>query len=340
MTIATSLDEAAAAFRASLLDRDAAALRRLMAAYQPVYERIQARVSVLTSQIAEAREAGETIRPSWLRERQRLARLKEQVIAEWSAYSDSAEGIITELQREAIAASLDESQQLTLAALDDVDPILSAGADVARLRPDAVEDLVGILSDGSPLRELLDDLGIQAAQSVEDTLLHAVATGRSPRRTARDLRDALGGDMTRALRITRTEHLRAYRTTALRSYQANDDILRGWQWRASPQRRTCPVCLAMDGQEFGLDVPFASHPNCRCTPIPLLRRRDAPQRETGAEWLARQSADVQDEILGPQAGALYRDGKLALTDLVGERTDPRWGPQRYRKSLTEIHGNR
>jgi SPP1 gp7 family putative phage head morphogenesis protein len=171
---------------------------------------------------------------------------------------------------------------------------------------------------------------------VAAALTHAVAVGRSPRQTAREIREALGGDLNRALTIARTEHLRAYRGASLRSYQENADILRGWQWRASPSRRTCPVCLAMDGTEHPLDEAFGSHVNCRCTPIPLLRDRPTPARETGEEWFARQPAAVQREMLGPGKYALYQQGQIGLADLVGVTHDPQWGTVRYQRSIREL----
>jgi hypothetical protein len=100
----------------------------------------------------------------------------------------------------------------------------------------------------------------------------------------------------------------------------------------------CPLCLAMDGREFGLDEPFAQHPNCRCTAIPLLKDRDAPRRTLGADWFATQDAATQRSILGPGAFDLYREGRLNLGDLVAIRQDPLWGPTLRRKSLKELAG--
>jgi SPP1 gp7 family putative phage head morphogenesis protein len=330
----SALDAAAAEFRAALLRRDEAALKRLMAAYGPVYARVQADVARLTAQIAAARAAGTTVRPSWLLEKGRLETLQRQVVAEWARYAETASAVITDTQRQAVAAATQEAHALIVAALDDAG--VAAVADVARLHPAAVADLIGALGDGSPLKTLLDTLGQQAARDVAAALTHAVAVGRSPRQTAREIRGALGGDLNRALTIARTEHLRAYRGASLRSYQENSDILRGWQWRASPSRRTCPVCLAMDGTEHPLDEAFGSHVNCRCTPIPLLRDRPTPARETGEEWFARQPAAVQREMLGPGKYALYQQGQIGLADLVGVTHDPQWGTVRYQRSIREL----
>ena len=92
----------------------------------------------------------------------------------------------------------------------------------------------------------------------------------------------------------------------------------------------------MDGTEHGLDDPFASHQCCRCCPVPLLRDRETPPRETGAEWFANQDAATQRAMLGPGKQQLYAEGKLTLADLVGERHDPTWGKSRYQRSLREI----
>ena len=329
----SELDRAAADFRNALVRRDDEALKRLMAAYQPAYTRMQARVAALTAQIATAQAAGETVRPSWLVERERLSTLQHQIVAEWARFADAAEQVITETQRAAVAAAHSEARQLTQAALRDAG--VTTGADVVRLPLAAMQDLIGVLGDGSPLRGLLNRLGQQAAQDVGDALTHAVTVGRNPRRTARDIRDALGGDLNRALTIARTEQMRAYRSASLRNYQANSDILRGWQWRATSSRRTCPVCLAMDGTEHGLDDPFASHQCCRCCPVPLLRDRETPPRETGAEWFANQDAATQRAMLGPGKHALYAEGKLTLADLVGVKEDARWGRSRYQRSIKD-----
>jgi len=62
---------------------------------------------------------------------------------------------------------------------------------------------------------------------VRDALIAGVGTGQNPRIIARQIRQALRGNLVRALRISRTETLRSYREASHRSYQANDDIMEG-----------------------------------------------------------------------------------------------------------------
>ena len=109
----------------------------------------------------------------------------------------------------------------------------------------------------------------------------------------------------------------------------------------------------MDGAEFGLDVPFFSHVNCRCTMQPITKSWSelgftgidetsaaASDRETGMEWFERQPERVQIQILGPAKMSEYQAGRLALRDLVGYRVDRDWGPQRWERSLTQIRQGR
>ncbi|NCC35109.1 MAG: hypothetical protein EOM24_24320, partial [Chloroflexia bacterium] len=306
MTTTSALDATAAAYRAALLRRDEAALRTLMAAYQPAYDAIQAEVAALTALLqADPTLSTVALKKAWLT-RGRLQALEGQILQQWRQFAGTANDIITATQREAVLVAGLDATALIEAAANDAGLVVRMGADLARLNTEATQALVGVLQNGSPLRTLLDGLGADAADTVQRGLLRGVALGRNPRQIARDLRTALGGNLNRALTIARTEHMRAYRSATLECFQANGDILRGWQWRAAPSDRTCPLCLAMDGREFGLDEPFAQHPNCRCTALPLLRNRPAPEREFGAAWFDQQTQERQRAILGQGALALYR----------------------------------
>ena len=57
-----------------------------------------------------------------------------------------------------------------------------------------------------------------------------------------------------------------------------------------------------------------------------------PERETGAEWFARQDATTQVTILGQTRYQLYKDGKITLADVVDRHPSP-WGPTAGIKSL-------
>lgn len=96
----------------------------------------------------------------------------------------------------------------------------------------------------------------------------------------------------------RTEIMRASNQGALAIYEENQDILQGWEWAATRSERTCDFCAGEDGKvhKFGsskIPPPMGSHPNCRCTPIPVLidtalQDRVSGIRTTYQQWKAQQ----------------------------------------------------
>lgn len=140
-----------------------------------------------------------------------------------------------------------------------------------------------------------------------------------------------GGVMETATReataLVRTAVNEIANRAALATYQENADIVQGFEFVATLDERTTELCAAADGRVFALDDPAALIPplhfNCRSTTIPVLNYRavgakppERPERETYPEWFARQSADVQDRILGPGRAELVRNGDATFSDLV------------------------
>src|SRR5206468_1456022 len=78
------------------------------------------------------------------------------------------------------------------------------------------------------------------------------------------------------------------------SYKANNHIVQGWRWLATHDATTCLICWAMDGEEFDVDTPFASHLNCRCVTTPIID--GDPQRETGPEAFAKLETGFQKQV--------------------------------------------
>lgn len=328
----TTIDQQIASFRAELLRQDRAAQADLTRAYAALAAQLATRISQLAARIDATRSAGEPVTPSWLDQLAELRLLLADVDQLFrSQLAPAAERIITSAQREAITLALSHARDLLRTEA-------GPGASIRRLGTEAFTDLVGALADGTPLADLLAELGPAAADAIREALIASVGRGEGPAVISRQIRDALGGSLTRALRIARTEPFRALRSASLRTYRANADLVSGWVWVAALQPQTCPVCWAMHGQVFPLEVPFASHVLCRCSPAPVLRGRPSPVAAEGAILFARQPADVQRQILGAGKFDLYQAGRLELRDLVDEREHPRWGPSRTEKSLRALGG--
>lgn len=330
-------------YRRELLAREREAAGEMVRAYGLAWQRIKGQLDNLCQQIAEAKERGENVTPSWLVQHDRLEALQRQVEQEIARFVQFVEGRIIDEQAEAVRAAQAHSESLLAAGLGEPPPGVMVTFN--RLHTEAVTDLVGFLQDGSPLRTLLDELGPEASQQVRRALIAGLATGQNPRVIARRVRQALGGNLARALRIARTEVLRAYREAAWRTYEANADVVKGWVWHASLSHRTCPACIALHGSFHTLDERLSGHPNCRCAMIPVTKTweelgfKGVPESqievESGEDWLAKQPDDTQRQILGPKFPA-YKAGKITLKDVVGYREDPRWGPMFFERSSRDI----
>lgn len=338
---------AADVHRAALLRRERAAAAAMVDAYGLAWRAIGVRLGALTAQIAAARARGEDVSPSWLLRAERLTGLLAEVETQLRLFARFTERRIADEQLAAVRAAQGNARQLVLLGMGDPPP--GVAVSFASLPTGAVTDLVGVLSDGSPLRSLLDELGPQASAEVRRVLVSGVALGESPAAIARRARVAVGGNLVRALTIARTEVLRSYREASRRTYEANRDVVAGWTWHAALTVRTCAFCWAMHGTDHRLEERMATHPRCRCAMVPRTRTwrelgYDVPEPARrivrGADAFEDLAAAQQLKVLGPGKFAAYRDGRLDLADLVGFRRDARWGRVGFERPLREVAGGK
>lgn len=138
-----------------------------------------------------------------------------------------------------------------------------------------------------------------------------------------------------------------------RFYEGNGGLVKAIQWVATLDARTSETCRPRDAKQYTPDThkpighslpwlggPGRAHWSCRSSAVPVLKswrelgggdiQEFAPStrasmdgqvaaKTTYADWLQRQSAARQDEILGPKRGALLRKGGLELPDLYDHR---------------------
>jgi len=332
-------------FYRALLAREREASREMARAYGVAWRRVRQRLDALLAQMTAAREAGQDVSIPWLFQQQRLEALQRQIEAEmrrWASYSESR---IEAMQREAVEAAQRTAELETMTALGTPPP----GVSMAQIKPswtrlsrEAINDLVGFTSSGTPLRQLLDELGANASEQVRRELISGMALGENPRRIAQRVKEAFGGDLVRAERVCRTETMRAYRTAAVRSYEANSDVVKGWIWNAACDVRTCVACWAMHGSEHTFDDDTQDHPNGRCARSPWTKSwaelgfegmPEKPPMKSGEERFAELTAEEQDKILGKAGGAAYRGGAAKLSDFATTKTSAAWGTHVQRKSL-------
>lgn len=138
-----------------------------------------------------------------------------------------------------------------------------------------------------------------------------------------------------------------------RFQDANADILKGVTWSAKLDLRTSEKCRIRDGKMWdmarrpiGHKIEWAggppAHYNCRSTSAPVVKSLSellgidfdmgeipagtrasldgqVPANESYNDWIRRQSAKRQDEVLGAVRGKLLREGKLPADQMYSAR---------------------
>lgn len=206
---------------------------------------------------------------------------------------------------------------------------LGALPNLTRVDVDASRRLAGALyGEGSPLRELVDNIPGTVADAVRERLTTAILTGQNPRVAARAImRDGADMASSRAETIARTELLRAQRE-ATRDRLDKSDVVDQWVWFSAADSRTCAVCWGMHGTRHPTSETLDGHPNCRCTMVPLIPGGSAEKIPPGDELLATRPLEEQRKVLGPKRHELWASGRQTLDDMVGRRSNGRWGTMR------------
>lgn len=143
----------------------------------------------------------------------------------------------------------------------------------------------------------------------------------------------------------------ARETARLAGVKVGDRVaLLGYRWISILDSKTSQVCRSLDGQvfKFGQGPIPPAHPNCRSSIIAELLGRwkkrdktgrftkddrarpssdgDISVRTTYYEWLKTQSAEFQDDVLGPTRGKLFRKGGLSAEAFARLNLDRNFEP--------------
>ncbi len=331
-------------FKRRRLQLESEAASGLIDAYGAAWQRLRVLLDRVTHDIEIYEKAGGAPNMAWLGKQERYQTLMAQMEHEIRQFAHHASVTVKQQQAAAITAAGGDAHQLILAGLGPhVPPQVTAQVHFNRVPVEATSNLVGALEKG-PLKQLLDKLPAQAGEEVARALKIGMITGSGPRKIAQDVKRALGGNLVRALRISRTEVMRAYRLASLQTYRENSDVVEGWIWMATLSKRTCAACLAMSGTWHPLEEEFGSHVNCRCAPVPATKplseivgdesiKSPGVNIPDGVAWFDQQAPDVQMHILGPAKFAAYQVGAITLDDLVGYKDSKKWGPERFEAGL-------
>lgn len=186
----------------------------------------------------------------------------------------------------------------------------------------------------------LRPLAPETYQVVRRELIRGVASGSNPRATAarmvRRARTRFNGQLglTRALVISRTETLDAHRAAAELGQNQHADVLRGWEWLAQLDSRTCPSCWAQHGTIHDLSEPGPyDHHQGRCTRCPVAKSWadlgiDLPEPASVVPDAAAQfdklPAAQQKQILGTTRYDAWARGEFPMDDWSERRSNSGW----------------
>jgi hypothetical protein len=83
---------------------------------------------------------------------------------------------------------------------------------------------------------------------------------------------------------------------------------------------------------------MATHPNCRCTMVPIVRGLPSPQWKQGQEWFEEQDQATQMGILGKGKYYAWQNGEFELGELVKVKPNATWGDTLQTRTLGELTG--
>lgn len=212
-----------------------------------------------------------------------------------------------------------------------------AGVSFSRAPEDALAAIVARTTEQihSSTQPLPDDV----VAAMKRHLIRGIGVGENPRRVAarliKETESRFNGGLNRALVISRTEMLDAHRAATKASEEANKDILTGWYWSATLDRRTCPSCLAKHGNRYELtdDGPL-DHQQGRCSRVSITKTwkelgfKNVPEPPSevpdAKAWFDSLDAKTQAGIMGAERLQLLQDGTIQWADLSTKRQTDGW----------------
>jgi SPP1 gp7 family putative phage head morphogenesis protein len=307
-------------YKDALLRKEAAQMQQMASQWLNVEKSLEAQMSALALEIERMRARGEVVSAGKIVQMERWQALQQQAKVEIAKYDRFAGGAIEAGQREFANLGVESAGEAIRASFADY---RQAAGTFRQLPRAAVEQMVGLAGDGSPLRALLAESYPKAVDGMLKELVKAVGLGINPRDMARAMARGFGIGLDRSLVIARTEQLRAYREASRAAYQESG-LVSGYKRLAAKQERTCAACLMSDGEFYELEAEFEEHPNGRCTLVPVVEGLPEVEWETGKDWFLGQDEEVQRGILGGGYD-LWAEGEVELEDFVGREEDEVWG---------------
>lgn len=206
---------------------------------------------------------------------------------------------------------------------------------------------------GRLLKDWAANLSASRLQRVKDTIAVGYTQGKTTSEIVREIRGTrvlnyadglLDASRREVDAVVRTALSHTAQITRTRFTQENDDILGDEIWVSTLDGRTSAECRARDHllytkvehKPVGHNIPWRSGPGrihwcCRSSSIALLKGQKSlygsrsaaggpiDANLTYSDWFKQQKAEVQDQVLGPARGDLYRARKFEVRDFTNDK---------------------
>ena len=302
-------------YREQLARNEDEALRRMARYWVKMENELEPQFIALAQQVKELQDAGRSVPPQYIYNLNRYQQMMADIMKEIPEYESQAVSLITHYQEENFILGLD-SASAVIRASKPSDAIWN------KVGKDAAETMAGFAGNGAPLAELLQrDYGDIGAK-ITDALVSGIGLGKGAFSVAKDMRDAMGMEYNRSVRIARTEINRAYRIANADQYAASGVVEK--VIRLCYKQTACLACLMMDGEECKNGI-VDDHPNGKCTSIAVTIGGNYPQWEKGSEWLETLPENDQRRIMGDGRYEMWKKDGISPRKMVTMKPNDIWG---------------
>ncbi len=308
-------------FKRRLAAMELAQQREMARRWLNVEQTLEGHMQALAEQIVQ-RQAQGTVTRNMLYRMDRYKVLLAETRNQLRMYADYAGGLITRNQGAYAQMGIDDAMANLRTQAQAGDIVATFG----RLPVGTVESMIGMASDGSPLRTLLaKSLTQDTIEAVTQAIVDNLALGKGPRVLARKMiQEGYDKGLNRALVLARDQSLRAYRTASDAQAEASGLVTEKVRICAKDDR-TCLACLAADGEVIPTGEAAYDHVQGRCTFLNRIVGLPPVAFERGPAWFARQSEATQRAMMGDKRYEAWRAGKFEFAQLAQVTHNETWG---------------